>query len=186
MAKSPKSAKPDNQTSVVLIGFDDNGKPRAARFAGTQASQANKAAALMNLTVVTVTDPLREQALKLPAGRLYATGKGFVPTVRRPLFDKFLEAAGVSIDFVSQPDAAEETGNIDVPSDWNSIAAGHLVLADAGGQNGWWEAIVESVESDAVTLRWRGYPKDPIIRRNRRDLALLSPKFAEADQAAGE
>jgi hypothetical protein len=41
------------------------------------------------------TEPVAEFAKKLPLGRLYSTGKGFVPNVRRDLYIKLAATLGV-------------------------------------------------------------------------------------------
>src|ERR1700722_15047198 len=77
---------------LIVLGRDEAGKPQAARFPASQLDLATKAAKAMNL-VVGKTDgtALAELAEKLPTGRLYATGRGFVPPVRRNLYDEIVE-----------------------------------------------------------------------------------------------
>jgi hypothetical protein len=54
-----------------------------------------KAAEQLKLRVLTVADPaIAELAAKLPAGRIYASGKGLVPNVSAALYTKLLAAAG--------------------------------------------------------------------------------------------
>jgi hypothetical protein len=46
----------------------------------------------MNLTVCKADGAtIAELTKKLPSGRLYATGRGFVPSVERNLYSKILE-----------------------------------------------------------------------------------------------
>ena len=54
-------------------------------------------------------------------------------------------------------------------------ALGSVVLAPADPDDGWWEAIVVKVAGDRLTLRWRDYPDEPLITRQRHRLALLHP-----------
>jgi len=65
---------------VVLFGVDRHGKPTAARFPEGQARLAAKAAEQLDLRV--------------PVGRIHASGKGFVPNVRGDLYAKLLAMAG--------------------------------------------------------------------------------------------
>jgi hypothetical protein len=58
---------------------------------------------------------------------------------------------------------------------WDEIDVGKLVLAHASPTDGWWEAVVVERADDMLTLRWRDYPKDPPITRERTALALLNP-----------
>ena len=60
-----------------------------------------------------------------------------------------------------------------LPQNWESVASGNMVLADEGGGEGWWEAIVIERENDILTLRYRDYPKAPKFQRKRRAAALL-------------
>jgi hypothetical protein len=83
------TAKPAaaEESDVVLFGLDETGKPQAARFSRQDADLAAKAAGVMGLTVCTVSSPeLTEIARQLPAGRIHANGRSFVPNVRRDLY----------------------------------------------------------------------------------------------------
>ena len=56
-------------------------KPRGARFPAADADLVAKAAQLMDLKVYeAATEDLAALAKKLPVGRLYGNGRGFVPT----------------------------------------------------------------------------------------------------------
>ena len=67
-----------------MLGYDENHKPRAARFPAKDAELVTKAAQLMDLKVYrAATDDLAALAKKLPEGRLYGNGRGFVPNVRK-------------------------------------------------------------------------------------------------------
>ena len=75
----------------VRLGRDNEGEARAARFPASQSSLVAKAAKAMNLAVCTAEGAvLAELAKKLPSGRLYATGRGFVPSVGRNLYVKIV------------------------------------------------------------------------------------------------
>jgi hypothetical protein len=190
------TAEPD-QSDVVLFGLDENGKPRAARFNREHAVLATKAAELMGLTVYTVTSPaLTEIARQLPVGRIHATGRGFVPNIRRDLYAKLIEASRPTTSGHDQPasDNPEKVAS-DVglkmpgpdagpptpvmaqgyPRDWDDISVGHLVIAYGAADEGWWEAIVIAREGDMLTLRFRDYPKDPKFVQHRTAVALLKP-----------
>lgn len=164
------------EAPIVLIGLDERGKPRAARFAAGHVSLATKAAGLMGLTVCPIGPNLLELVKKLPGGRIYANGKGFVPNIRKNLFEKLIEAAGITEASMrqSQPSTAE-IQQAEPALNWDEIDVGKLVLAQATPTDGWWEAVVTKCVDDRVTLRWRDYPKDPPIIRERSDLALLNP-----------
>jgi hypothetical protein len=76
---------------LVLLGLDENRKPRAARFDAAQAEIARKAAKAVGLKVGHPrTDEAKALALRLVPGRLYATGKGLVPLVKTATYDELL------------------------------------------------------------------------------------------------
>jgi hypothetical protein len=151
---------------ILVFGVDENDKPRAARFQGAKPDLVAKAAQLMDLKLCEATSPeLSELAQKLPAGRLYAAGKGFVPFVKRDLYAKLVAATG------GKPPIAPG-----LPRSWEDIAVGHLVLGQAdAAEDGWWEVIVVSIEGDMLTVRLPDYPKEPTYLRHRNAVALLNP-----------
>ena len=54
-----------------------------------------KAATQLQLQVLASNDPkVAEIAARLPVGRVHATGRTFVPFIRRDLYDQLLAAAG--------------------------------------------------------------------------------------------
>ena len=122
---------------LILLGRDDDGKPRAARFPVGQAELVAKAATAMNLTVCKADGAaLAELAKKLPNGRLYATGRGFVPAVGRSLYDKIVE----QLQLAGQPvprdveQASAEQPAPGLPTSWDDIAVGHMVIAHEGAR----------------------------------------------------
>ena len=71
---------------------------------------------------------------------------------------------------------------------WAALAVGDVVLArdyDRDGESvGWWEAVVLApAEGDAVTLGWRDYPEQGLVRRKRAELAPLHPGGAMPNPA---
>jgi hypothetical protein len=95
----------------------------------------------MNLTVCRADGAdLVDLAKKLQNGRLYATGRGFVPPVRRNLYDNPVEQLKLSGQFVPETSAQPHTEQpaTDLPSSWDDIAVGHLVIAHESTIEGWW------------------------------------------------
>ena len=114
---------------------------------------------------------------KLQEGRLYATGRGFVPPIRRNLYDQLVEQfklAGQPVPQMSDQAQAEQPAQ-DLPSTWNDIAVGHLVIAHESATPGWWEAIVLARDGDMLTLKWRDYPWQTNVVRHATTVALLKP-----------
>jgi hypothetical protein len=69
----------------------------------------------------------------------------------------------------------QSRGDSHRPKSWDEIEIGSLVLATTGIEDGWWEAIIESIDGDILTCRWRDYPTEPNVLRGRNELALLAP-----------
>jgi hypothetical protein len=173
MTKEPNGTAPD----LIVLGPDDEGKPRAARFPAGQANLVAKAAKAMNLTVCNADGAaLAELAKKLHPGRLYATGRGFVPPVGRNLHGKILEQLKLAGQPVPGPtdQAAADQPAPGLPATWEEIAVGHLVIAQEGAKDGWWEAIVVARDGDMLTLKWRDY-QQPNVVRHAGAVALLKP-----------
>src|SRR5215204_4153559 len=145
-AKSAPETTEEAQ-AVIVIGFDEKSKPRAARFAAGHAALATKAAGLMGLTVCPVTADLAELSKKLPGGRIYANDKGFVPNIRKNLFDKIVEAGGVTLPTAAPTNSIPPPS---LPSSWDDIDVGKIVLA-CGPPYFLWEAIVTEKNDDLFT-----------------------------------
>jgi hypothetical protein len=171
--------------SVIVFGVDDHDKPRAAVFRGKTADAAQKVADQMKLRALAATTAEAETiAAKLPAGRIQPDGQGFVPYVRRDLYDQVVVVAGglptpqaAAADNQSPasndpPPAKTAPG---LPRTWDDIASGHVVIAqDDYADEGWWEAVVLDRKNDVLTLRWRDYPKYKPFTRHVSAVALLN------------
>ena len=149
----------------------------------------------MSLRVLRVrTDEHRALAAQLPHGRVFASGRAFVPFVKAALFMELQTAAqgasGANGDkrvtdtaggagaekqatAEAKPSASPPTGK--PPCGWADLGVGSLVLACEGPSLGWWEAVVLEEEADLFTLRWRDWPTLPRFVRRRWQLALLHP-----------
>jgi len=173
---------------LVLFGIDSRGKPKGARFGREHASLAIKAATQLQLNVLASNDPrVAEIAARLPVGRVHATGRTFVPFIRRDLYDKLVAAApnGNLHQPPTLPPAGGASGNAagsrpagsspNLPRNWREIGVGDLVLAQQDPEDGWYEVIVVEVANDMFTVRWRDYPRQRRITRHRLRLGLLYP-----------
>ena len=83
---SPRSTAPGrhNGAHLIVLGFDEQQKPRGARFEDANIELVTKAADAMGFKVYRATTAdVADAAKKLPIGRLYATGRGFVPNIRQ-------------------------------------------------------------------------------------------------------
>jgi hypothetical protein len=171
-----QTAKPGDggdARTLIVFGTDEHDKPRAARFSGANSALVEKAAQAMELRVAEITtDGQVEIAKKLPTGRLYSTGRGFVPNVRKDLYAKLLAVLGIQ---PSGGQGSERSAPAHVyPGSYDEIAAGHLVLVQETLEFGWWEAIVLERNADMLTVRWRDY-KSPKFVRHLDAVALIRP-----------
>jgi hypothetical protein len=178
------SIAPVTSTSpLIVLGFDEQQKPRGAKFVDAKPDLVTKVADVMGLKVYEASPPdVAELAKKLPLGRLYANGRGFVPNIRQSLYSDLVVALGL------EPQAAlSKNGDKDglppargLPRSWDDIAAGHLVIAQESLEYGWWEAIVVDRNGDSFTLQYRDYPHLPKFVRHRSGVALMCPPTADA------
>ena len=175
--KANAAAKPSTPSAaLIVLGYDENHKPRAARFPATDAELVAKAAQLMDLKVYeAATEDLAALAKKLPVGRLYGNGRGFVPNVRQSLYSEIIVTLAVEPKAAVGKDQDEPPVATGLPRTWDEIAPGHLVIAQEALEYGWWEAIVIGRNGDMFTLRFRDYPKLPKFVRHRNAIALMSP-----------
>jgi hypothetical protein len=174
------------------FGMDDKGTPRGARFAQHNDRVVN-AALDLNLNAVKVASPaFAEAAKKLPEGRLYASGKAFIPNIKQSLHDELVsilrqtgdtsEAYKVTHSPGEPPGGSSEAPvrcvspiTSGLPKSWDAIDIGHMVLAHESPDDGWWEALVIKREEDILTLRYRDAPKLPTFIRHVTTVALVNP-----------
>jgi hypothetical protein len=178
----------------VVLGIEIDGKPHASRFVRRDASLVARAAELMGFHGIQVAADKKELytvARALPLGKIFATGRAFVPFVAQSAFDKLatLVEGGITARapraiVAKQPgppspraamfeDEAVNTAD----TLWSKIEVGTVVLAaqpNVWGP-GWWEGIVVSIDGDDLTLRWIESPADKPFRASRRDVALRHP-----------
>lgn len=173
----PAAARPP----LIVLGFDEQQKPCGARFIDAKPELVAKAAALMDLGVYKATSPeVAEIANKLPVGRLYANGRGFVPNVRQQLYSDLVVMLAAEPEqgaLGSPQNKASMPAALGLPQSWTEIAPGHLVIAQESLAYGWWPAIVIAVNGDMLTLRYRDYQQLPKFFRHRSAVALMNAAF---------
>lgn len=181
----------------LILGRDDSNRPHAAWFMSDQLGQAESAANAMGMFFVTVGENqhLAAIATKLPKGKLFDSGKAFVPFIGGATFDKLLPFAppaaaehkeprpkaptppkvAAPADDPATPPAP--TPGIDLPKDWTAIRVGSVVLASESREEGWFEAkVVEAKPNDVFILQWSDYPDYEPFVRHRERLALMFPR----------
>jgi hypothetical protein len=78
----------------VVFGCDATGKPHASSFSQSEADLAEEAAKLMGLRLLPVrTDTERALATKVPRGRVFVSGRAFVPFIKAALLTELQAAA---------------------------------------------------------------------------------------------
>jgi hypothetical protein len=171
---------------VILFGMDSRGKPKAARFRKDHANLAVKAASQLQLQVLANDNPrIGEIAARLPVGRVHATGRAFVPFIRRDLYNKLIAVASNGKGQPPTPAlaTAATSGSVpkpsgsapNLPESWDKIGIGDLVIAQESPEDGWYAAIVIESGGDMLTLRWCDYPRATRFVRHRKRLGLLYP-----------
>src|SRR5271166_5817457 len=77
ITKSSAAAGTAASPPLIVLGYDDDQKPRGARFDHDKPNLVTKAAEFMHLKVYQATsEDVAAVAEKLPVGRLYANGRG--------------------------------------------------------------------------------------------------------------
>ena len=167
---------------LIVLGYDDDQKPRGARFDHDKPDLVTKAAELIGLKVYDTSNPdVAAIAKKLPVGRLYANGRGFVPNIRQDLYSHLVVALAGKPEAALSPDDAKDSlpAARGLPRTWDEVAPGHLVVAHESIEDGWWEAIIIDRKDDVFTLRYRDFPKLPKFVRHRSSIALIYPPDEE-------
>jgi hypothetical protein len=175
MAKKADSG--DHATPILVVfGLDDKGQPRAGSFFEIDFEPARKAASLLKLhSFESTADLLRPALKKIGEGQAFASGWAIIPRIRRNHYDTLL-----SVIASVRPTASVDTSNVLFPASWEDIQKDSLVLAQADSADlGWWPSIVEKIEGQMLTLRWKDFPKDSKFKRHISAVALIRPPVAE-------
>jgi hypothetical protein len=179
-----KSNTSNGNIQVLVYGLDDTGKPKAGRFSQKEAEAAKEAAISMKLNVGEFASGPAENLLKqIPPGRLHAKGKAFVPYVKQELYDMLSAevskapgvqgATGSSLDQSLARAKAEQASAL--PTSWDAIAPGHLVLFCERAMDGFYEAIVVKRDNEILTVRFRDFPKHQSVQTHIHSVALVHP-----------
>ncbi|MGE0502073.1 MAG: hypothetical protein AB7I79_15195 [Rhizobiaceae bacterium] len=175
---------------IIVLGLDESGKSHASWFGAADKDLATKASGLMGMATLAVdSDAIRLAADKLPKGKVFASGKAFVPFVKMSLYEK-LVAFMPEADRPKKPAARKASADSTaastpqpkrtLPEDWDKIVVGSLVLASVSPVDPWYKCVVVEDKGDGLfVLKWRDY-RDPNIVRRREDIALLHPGNASA------
>jgi hypothetical protein len=163
--------------SVVVFGRDDKNKAHASRFGEANREAAIKAAHLMGFRVLAIAhDVIRNIAEDLPEGRVFDSGKGFVPFVREGAclaleghakqFPRDIRELSASQIEALQKEMAEHSDERKAGKDdnaeagiahksepfagWVDVSVGTIVLAVGDPDDGWWEARVTHAHKSGI------------------------------------
>ena len=203
--------QPASPSAMILLGLDDQGRPHASRFAVEETEKVRIAADAMQFKVLPVTsEAMAELTAKLPTGKLFASGKAFVPFVKQELFDRLVaylpikarpvqratksagssKAGGKTTNSASSAedglaanayaavrDGAAFKPNV-LPSGFDKIKVGSIVLASESRDDGWWTAVVTENKGDGLfLLQWEDWPDLDTFLRRPEQLALIHPAY---------
>jgi hypothetical protein len=173
-----------------VFGLDAARRAHASWFSAADAEAARRAAAAMGLAAVQVSrGGLEALAATLPGGKLFDSGRAFVPFVKGATYQRLLaltpkgtRPTGLRLvasgpEPKNAPPAKPGTSEGgELPDSWATIKVGSLVLATENRVEGWFDAIVtEANPSDMFTLKWRDFPDLEPFLRHRSNLALMFP-----------
>ncbi|TPW25997.1 hypothetical protein [Pararhizobium mangrovi] len=193
------AAKPD--PALILLGRDEKGKAHASWFATGEAALARQAAKTMGMAAMPIAnEEVRDIAGGLPQGKLFASGRAFVPFVKGTTYDALAKHLPAGSEPVAKKKAAASAGASAVgsaggnrsggtgagsghsapprPDDWSKLKPGHGVLASLDPDDGWWPAVVREDKGDGLfVLAWAEWPEWDLFLRRREQIALVHPKF---------
>lgn len=189
MGKQQEKKTPAGSDKFFVFGMDDNGKPRGARFMEFNEQALNFALDLKLTGIHPASPAFTEIGMKLPPGRLYSSGKAFIPNIRRDLVDKLQAAlAAPGDESQAHKPAAPPEGQSDettvrtvspitsgLPRSWDSIGVGQVCLIEKSAADGWWPVTVLERDGEILTLRFRDYPRQPKFQRHISQVALINP-----------
>src|SRR4051812_36460893 len=163
MTKKADKPKPE---PLFVVGLDLENKPRGGRFDRVDDRIVSVALDLGLAAVIKASTEFGQVAQKLPAGRLYASGKAFIPAIKEALLTELmtvLRKPGDSSEAYRLENRPKKDGEepaarckspitSGLPRSWDEVDVGHMVLAHEGYEDGWWEAVVIKREDDILTL----------------------------------
>ncbi len=169
---------------IVFGRFPGSKLNQAAAYDKKDAEAAKKAALEAGLSCLEVkTAAERNKAATLPEGIINAQGRFSLSPASPEIIaelDRLLKAATGHAG-TSNINAKSETPSATISADlWRQLKPGSLVLAAWFNKkdklNGWWEAIIVSMDENEFLVHWRDNPGDK-FSRSRKHIALLHPQL---------
>lgn len=157
--------------SIVVMGMDKDGKPRAVAYPTEMAEVAVRAASDWKLRVGKAeNDAGLALAKNLPQGNLFPSDKMEPPAIKRETYNLLLKTIKLDSETSSPPETKSGGKYVDP---WSLIVKGTTVLATENAAEGYFYCTVVSVAADRLTLRWTGYPKLPSFQVKRNEVGLI-------------
>ncbi|RUU16287.1 hypothetical protein EOD10_10590 [Mesorhizobium sp. M7A.T.Ca.TU.009.01.3.2] len=191
--------------SLIVFGRDDSHKPHASVFLLPEVEAAENAAKLMGMHSHRVEPgEASDIVMRLPAGKLFDSGRAFVPFVKAETYQRIAALAGVADERDSgsgdnkaadspenasagSPEAVAGHGGGDSGGGaaggnggdlWAKLAVGDMVLASEGPDEGYFEARIMKAKAKGIfTLKFRDYPDAPQVDRSYYQLGLIHPRL---------
>ncbi|MER8421663.1 hypothetical protein [Mesorhizobium sp. M1329] len=196
------SVASETTPSLIVFGRDDARKPHASVFLLPDVEAAEGAAKRMGMHSHRIEPgEAAEIVMRLPAGKLFDSGKAFVPFTKAELYERIVALAGVADERDGGPGddnkAADTPENASAGSPeavvghsggdgsaggdgsdlWAKLAVGDMVLASEGPDEGYFEARIMKAKAKGIyTLKFRDYPEAPQIDRSYYQLGLIHPR----------
>lgn len=190
--------------SLIVFGRDETRKAHASVFLLPEVEAAESAARLMGMHSHRVEPgEAPEIVMRLPAGKLFDSGKAFVPFVKSEVYTRIAALAGVADERDSgsgDDKGADSPENASAGSSealtglaagdggggaaggnssdlWAKLAVGDMVLASEGPDEGYFEARIMKAKAKGIfTLKFRDYPEAPQVDRSYYQLGLIHPR----------
>ncbi|WP_114011675.1 hypothetical protein [Cohaesibacter intestini] len=186
----------NDEPALVVITKDVSGVARGSWFAASDAKVAKASAkAAGSVAVVVKGTKIMGLAQRVPKGRIFDSGKLFMPRIQGEVFDKLMgfapqadKAPQLQLVASSDADSAGSSSEASVassasviegkvPDEWSKLGVGSLVLArDVEEESFYLAVIIGKTGPINFTLRWRDYTDEPNFQRQVSDLAMLHPK----------
>ena len=173
------------KSAMVIVFGRDGKKARGSWFPAESQAAAHSAAEAMGMNALDVAnDDVRQLATKLPQGRIFDSGKAFVPFVQTAVLEALASHLpnGEVVKVRASAAASSAPGTTasktpavapHYPKGWDDIKVGSLVLASESDEDGWWPCIVQEVYSKELRLKWRDYPDYEVFARGYDQVALM-------------
>jgi len=182
--ESALNTKPNENLTIIVMGLDKYGRPRAAVYPSDKLAMATTASTKWKLPLGRAeSDAALAVAKDLPNGANFPSEKLDAPTVKRETYNlllKTITCEGVPNDKAVGGGTAEKSKTVDTRSTsttlspWDMIQVGSVVLACVDRDEGYFACRVEKISGPTLTLRWKDFPKLPPFNHRRLAVGLLA------------